>query len=369
MLIRKHSLLPLAVINLEKQTFSICCLLVYIQLVYRLHTSKYIANTGKISKTMKRKYLCRSSKRKQKEARLRNDEKGKRTLDQLNWAKAVSPFESATTNQTIEKVQDDNAVIEPTETTVSSLTPIHENTGGEWAVHYQPADEYSESQLGTNTTNLGNTTAVPGTSTSESSVRVSNDVGSWKSLSASERDSNVILGPQRPPESLLKDSKGRSFPMSIFSRKMPNSETVPRDWLVWSVLSQRLFCFCCCLFTTKSPSVAQSEFSHPQLGCKDHWRKLYDKARAHEKSAAHKSNYLKWRDLIISLKESKGIDSLQQQQFVKEKERWRAIVRSLLEVTLYLAERNLPFRGSSSGVGDPENGLFLGSLELPSGNS
>ena len=31
---------------------------------------------------------------------------------------------------------------------------------------------------------------------------------------------------------------------------------------------------------------------------------------------------------------------------------------------LYLAERNLPFRGSSSAVGDPDNGLFLGSPEL-----
>ena len=39
-------------------------------------------------------------------------------------------------------------------------------------------------------------------------------------------------------------------------------------------------------------------------------------------------------------------------------------MRSLLEATLYLAERNLPFGGSSSAVGDPDNGLFLGSLEL-----
>ena len=39
-------------------------------------------------------------------------------------------------------------------------------------------------------------------------------------------------------------------------------------------------------------------------------------------------------------------------------------MKSLLEVTLHLAERNLPFRGSTSNVGDPENGLFRGTLEL-----
>ena len=54
---------------------------------------------------------------------------------------------------------------------------------------------------------------------------------------------------------------------------------------------------------------AQSEFSHPQLGCNDNWRKLYEKTEAHEKNVAHISNYIKWRDLILSLDTSKGIDS------------------------------------------------------------
>ena len=39
-------------------------------------------------------------------------------------------------------------------------------------------------------------------------------------------------------------------------------------------------------------------------------------------------------------------------------------MKSLLEVILHLSEKNLPFRGSTSAVGDPENGLFLGTLEL-----
>ena len=72
--------------------------------------------------------------------------------------------------------------------------------------------------------------------------------------------------------------------MSIFSRKMPNGETVAKDWLVWSETAQSVFCFCCCLFATKFSSPAQSEFSHPQLGCSDNWLKLYEKTEAHEKT-------------------------------------------------------------------------------------
>ena len=55
---------------------------------------------------------------------------------------------------------------------------------------------------------------------------------------------------------------------------------------------------------------------------------------------------------------------MHQQNLVQETNRWRQILRCLLDVTLFLAERNLPFRGSSAAVGDPHNGLFLGTLEL-----
>ena len=113
---------------------------------------------------------------------------------------------------------------------------------------------------------------------SDSSVQISNDVANWKSLSAREIDTIVLMGPQLLPKSLPKDNKSRSFPMSIFSRKVPNGETEARDWLVWSETAQSLYCFCCCLFATKSPPLStQSEFSHPQLGCNDNWRKLYEK--------------------------------------------------------------------------------------------
>ena len=44
--------------------------------------------------------------------------------------------------------------------------------------------------------------------------------------------------------------------------------------------------------------------------------------------------------------------------------KWREIFRCILDVVLFLAERNLPFRGSTIKLDDPNNGLFLGNLEL-----
>ena len=293
---------------------------------------------------------------------MRNEEKGKRTLEQLNWGKTVSlhsPSELATTEEKVVQIESSKESTQKTHTFESSTTK-NKPTCDEIVT---TSTFISTSQSGIGSSANAAVADVRNTG-SDSSVQISNDVGSWKSLSAREIDSVTLTGPQPLPESLRKDSKGRSFPMNIFSRKMPNGETVARDWLVWSKIAQSLFCFCFCLFATKSPSTAQSEFSHPQLGCNDNCRKLYEKTEAHEKNVAHISNYIKWKDLISSLSLNKGINSFQRQQFDKEKERWREVLRSLLEVTLYLAERNLPFRGSSSAVGDPDNGLFLGSLEL-----
>lgn len=47
-----------------------------------------------------------------------------------------------------------------------------------------------------------------------------------------------------------------------------------------------------------------------------------------------------------------------------EVERNKAILERILDVTLFLASRNLPFRGTTDNLGDVRNGNFLGTLEL-----
>ncbi len=49
--------------------------------------------------------------------------------------------------------------------------------------------------------------------------------------------------------------------------------------------------------------------------------------------------------------------------------KWREVFRCILDVVLFLSERNLPFRGSTIKLDDPNNGLFLGNLELLSGHN
>ena len=67
---------------------------------------------------------------------------------------------------------------------------------------------------------------------------------------------------------------------------------------------------------------------------------------------------------MVAVEVKSGIDSHFQRKLCEGKARWRQIFKALLGVTLFLAERNLAFRGSSSTIGEIDNGNFLGLLEL-----
>ena len=141
-------------------------------------------------------------------------------------------------------------------------------------------------------------------------------------------------------------------------------EKVSQDWLVWSQSAQGLFCFPCCCFQSREQQLHVSMLSKPDGGLKDNWRKLYERVQSHQRNSAHLSCYYDWKSLEASLKKHSGIDMALQKQIEAETAKWREIFRCILNVTLFLAERNLPFRGCSSKIREPDNGLFLGTIEL-----
>lgn len=70
------------------------------------------------------------------------------------------------------------------------------------------------------------------------------------------------------------------------------------------------------------------------------------------------------KNLSYSLIEARGIDSHLQQEIQLEVDRNKAILERILDVTLFLASRNLPFRGSTETLGGVRDGNFLGTVEL-----
>ncbi|XP_047145384.1 zinc finger MYM-type protein 1 [Hydra vulgaris] len=201
---------------------------------------------------------------------------------------------------------------------------------------------------------------------SDLSIPISNDPAQWKSISDTDRTNIILMGPSSNPSNFPRDQKERKFPTYIFLEEQRNGEKVRRDWLVWSKAVASLFCFPCSLFGSPNltrPGVQSSLLSW-NGGIHGNWRKLSDRVKSHQQSDFHRNCYLQWKTATIHLKSQKSIEHQLEKQIGDEAKRWKVILQCILDVTIFLASRNLAFRGSNQKLFKNGNGNFLGALEL-----
>ncbi|XP_062908614.1 zinc finger CCHC domain-containing protein 3-like [Mobula hypostoma] len=71
-----------------------------------------------------------------------------------------------------------------------------------------------------------------------------------------------------------------------------------------------------------------------------------------------------WCELETHLRTHSAIDSTYQEMQILEKKHWNNVMKRFIAIVCYLAERNLAFRGHNSTLHEPNNGNFLGLVEL-----
>ena len=185
-------------------------------------------------------------------------------------------------------------------------------------------------------------------------------------LSREELKSAIARGPPPNPTIFPQDKTGRKFTKKIWQRYLKNNESDIRDWLVWSEDMQALYCFPCRLFIDEIGNISGNHIGHFisnsgwSVDCG--WSNLYRSVPPHENSNHHKECYLRWRQEEEQLQI--GIAKPFNHQIKSKIQLWKDILYRLLDVTLFLGERGLAFRGSSNRLDDPDNGNFLGILEL-----
>ena len=136
---------------------------------------------------------------------------------------------------------------------------------------------------------------------------------------------------------------------------LPNGESVSRSWLVYSGESDQVFCFCCKLFgKTLSPFCSGINT----------WEGFSKKLKDHENGISHQKYCSQWMLLAEGIRNSSTIDKREMNIFFNERRFWRNVLDRLIDIALFLSERNLAFRGSEEALGSPHNGNFLGIFEL-----
>ncbi|CAH0563170.1 unnamed protein product [Brassicogethes aeneus] len=142
---------------------------------------------------------------------------------------------------------------------------------------------------------------------------------------------NVVKQGENP-----KGSK-RNLSTAWFYKKLPNGEKILRSWMIYSISKQKLFCFCCRLF-----SIDQDKCTSKFITGFNDWWKLNPKVSDHENSLYH---IAKWKTLQTGLASNSTITTHRLRLHELEVKKKRDILKRLLDIILFLAKQNLSFRG------------------------
>ncbi|XP_060968097.1 uncharacterized protein LOC133035806 [Cannabis sativa] len=185
------------------------------------------------------------------------------------------------------------------------------------------------------------------------------DPGRWKNLDNKLIDLLVEKGPIRLSDIEFPKDDGRRFSTYHYTRNLSNGEQHDRKWLVYSKCLNKVYCFCCKLFSVNSSTMNQLS----NEGTKD-WKHLGDRLKSHETSNEHIINMSTWFDLESRLLMNKTIDKHAQERINKEKEHWRNVLKRIISLIKCLAKNNLAFRGSHEKIYQENNGNFLSFIEM-----
>lgn len=191
---------------------------------------------------------------------------------------------------------------------------------------------------------------------------ITSDPATWPAqIMQIKRDELVLKGPSeycKNDHEYPKNFENRHFSNEFRYRFLENGEKISRRWLIYSEKSDSVYCFCCRLFSSSSKS------SFGQVMGFNNWKNLADRLKSHELSPDHFKNMATWFEAEKRMNKDASINQCIMKQIESEAERSEKVLQRLVAITLFLAEHNLAFRGSSSKIFTNNNGNFLGLVEL-----
>lgn len=129
---------------------------------------------------------------------------------------------------------------------------------------------------------------------------LSADPGMWpRTFTVKQRHTLVENDPHQVRNvNFPKDSTGRKFSETYYTRVLPNGEKTTRPWLLYSTSKDSVFCLYCRLFGEGKNQLRN------ESGCRD-WQHLSHILSKHEESDMHINNSVKYSKLKSDLKTNK----------------------------------------------------------------
>lgn len=185
------------------------------------------------------------------------------------------------------------------------------------------------------------------------------DPADWPDvITTSLRDIIVRKGPVRPEANFKypKDESDRRFTPVHYIRRLPNGEEANRNWIVYSKKKNRIFCFCCKLFTTIVNSYTSDGYND--------WRHMAEHLSQHEQWKCHLAAMQSWVELLKTLESKPAIDVTDWRLYKTETQHWQSVLQRFVAIIQYLGQQCLPFNGRSDTLYSDNNGHFLKLVEM-----
>lgn len=168
------------------------------------------------------------------------------------------------------------------------------------------------------------------------------------------------LGPCQPKaiemtnNTFLK-TNGRSFHEEYYFKKLPDGKMIKRQWLSYSPLNNKIYCFTCMLF-----GVIKAKKNKLVLEGTQDWKHITSRIMAHESSKEHleseisKSQYSNNNCLVTKLR------MITNSQVAENRE----IVRVIFEAIQFLGKQNISLRGHDESFSSKNRGNFLSLIKI-----
>jgi hypothetical protein len=188
-----------------------------------------------------------------------------------------------------------------------------------------------------------------------------NDPVKWPKITDNVKTLLIEHGPDQNKNADFRagaTEDGRCFNSNLFCKQLKNGETVARKWLLYSSSKHAVFCFPCSIFSHDS-----HQLTDVTKGLCD-WVHMNSRLSQHETSPGHANCCGLWKEFEKRLKTGQCIDDKLQDAINCEKEKWRGILKVIIDAILFCAKNNTALRGSSDDFDSRNCGIFLNTIEL-----
>lgn len=180
-----------------------------------------------------------------------------------------------------------------------------------------------------------------------------------KIIDSKTKENILKIGSCKPQHNFAKDEKGRSFSSSYYSFIAKTGLRIERIWLCYSPRLNAAYCEACWLFADRNDKHFKDSWCR---GITD-WQGFSKKVKDHENSVVH----VRACFVYDSWKKGVQVDNLLEFGNQQNIQRWREIIKRIIDVIIMLATCDLPFRGhreGSVGTVSTNKGNFIHILEL-----